>query len=84
MLICKISNHPHIQYCKACDTLLLKKMKTSTGTISLYPKQIFGYKGLVDSLKDLVCQPDCYEMCELWRTRITVDSVLMYIYNGKV
>ena len=59
-------------------------MKTSTGTTSLYPKQMFGYKGLVDSLKDLVYQPDRYEMCELWRTRITVDSVLIGIYSGKV
>ena len=51
----KFPNHPHIHYHKDCDTLLLNKLKTSTGTIRLYPRQMFCYKSLEDSLKDLVC-----------------------------
>ena len=80
----KFPHHPRIQYRKACNTLLLKKVKTSTGSISLYPRQLFCYRSLVESLKDLVCQPGFYEKCELWRKRKTVEGVLMDIYDGKV
>ena len=55
------------------------RMRTSAGTVSLYPRQLFCYKRVIDSLKVLISWPGFYEKCELWRTRLVPEDSLMDI-----
>ena len=79
----RFPNHPHPHFRKPCDVLLLKNVRTSAGTVSLYPRQLFCYKSVIDSLKVLISRPGFYEKCELWRTRLVPEDSLMDIYDGK-
>ena len=39
----KFPKHPQRAYRQPCDTLLMKTMRTSAGTTTLYPRQMFCY-----------------------------------------
>ena len=77
-------NHPHASRRKRCDTPLMKKIRTSFGNTSLYPRQLYCYQSVIDSLKTLVQRPGFIEKCELWRKRLVHNNVLSDIYDGRV
>lgn len=80
----KFPNHPHATQRKRCDVQLMKKVRTSFGTTSLYPRQLYCYQSIIDSLKELVKRPGFIEKCELWRNRVVCQNTLNDIYDGKV
>lgn len=45
-------NHPQVQHRKPCDTILMKKVKSSNRRLILYPKLIYTYKSIIESLQD--------------------------------
>lgn len=65
----KFPNHPHEAHRQPCDTLLMKKIRTSAGTTTLYPRQMFYYKSVINSLRDMLLSPGFMEKCEAWRSR---------------
>lgn len=77
-------NHPHTSRRKRCDTPLMKKVRTSFGTNSLYPRRLYCYQSVIDSLKDLMRRPGFVEKCELWRNRKVYQNTLTDIYDGRV
>ena len=80
----KFPNHPQSQHCKPCSAMLMKKVKSSAGTTSLYPRQLFCYKSIIDSLKNLMARATFLQSCELWRNRQKFDNTLTDVYDGKV
>ena len=46
-------NHPQIQHRKTCDEVLMKRMKCSSGRAILYPKMIYTYKSVIESLQEM-------------------------------
>ena len=80
----KFPHHPQAKRRQPCNDTLMKKVKTSSGTISLYPRQLYCYRSVKESLKLLVAQSGFVEKCELWRVRKTVDDTLTDIYDGQV
>lgn len=77
-------NHPHKSRRKPCQTLLMKSIQTSTGTTTLYPRVLYCYKSLAQSLKDLLLRPGFIEISERWRNREVPQDTLADIYDGKV
>lgn len=55
-------NHPHRTRRNPCDMVLMKTVRTSCGTSSLYPKQMYCY----ESLQELILHPGFVEMCETY------------------
>ena len=76
----KFPKHPHLVHRQPCGTLLMKKVRTSSGTTTLYPKQIFCYKSIIESLKEMLVRPGFLEKCEAWRSRKVEDGLLADIY----
>ena len=76
--------HPHLTRRRPCGTTLLKSVRTSAGTICLYPRNLFCYKKLTDSLRDLIDCPGFMNQCELWRTRQVISGVYSDVYDGSV
>ena len=81
----RFSNHPRLQHRKVCNTMLMKKVKTSNATIVLYPRRIYCYKSIVDSLQEMLLRPDFLKKCEQWRSsHCNEPNVYNDIYDGKI
>lgn len=44
--------HTQVQHRKPCDTRLMKKVKRKAKALSLYPRRVYCYKSLINSLQD--------------------------------
>ena len=82
----KFPNHPHQAYRQPCGTLLMKKLRTSAGTTTLYPCQMFCYNSVINSLRNMLLRPAFIEKCETWRLRKDhiQEGVLGDVYDGNV
>lgn len=76
--------HPQRQHRKACGTLVMKKVKRTSKGASLYPKLVYCYKSVIDSLQDMLKRPDFFRKCELWRDRQVHPGVYSDVYDGAV
>ena len=77
-------DHPQVCRRKPCDTLLMKTVRTSTGTTYLYPRQMYCYNSLVRSLKERVHQTGFIDKCEAWRNRVASQGVLEDVFDGQI
>lgn len=80
----RFPGHPQLWRRKPCGSTLLKLVKNSSGTINLCPSQVYCYKSLVSSLRELLSRSDFFEQCEHWRNRKTKPNTLSDIYDGSV
>lgn len=76
--------HPQAQHRKACGAQLMKKVKRKCNGTTLYPKRVYCYKSLVESLQDMLKQPEFSKKCELWRSHKTDSGVFSDIYDGAI
>ena len=61
----EFSLHPHRIRRQPCNTVLMKAVKASAGTVVLSPRNLYCYQKLTQKL---LKQPDFLSMCELWRS----------------
>ena len=80
----RFPTHPHTIRRRPCGMVLMKSVKTSCGTTSLYPRQMYCYKSVIESLKEVILRPRFIEKCEAWRSRNTASGTLGDIYDGQV
>lgn len=80
----RYANHPQRQHRNPCGFFLMKQVRTSSGSISLYPKGLYCYKSLIASLKEMLQRPNFFERCEHWRKINPMADVYKDIYDGKV
>ena len=80
----KYPHHPHTRQRNPCNEQLMKKIRTSAGTISWYPRQTYCYQSVVASLKTFLLRPHFHHSCELWRNIETDPGTLRDICDGKV
>ena len=71
---------------RPCGSLLMKTMRSRAGKTFLYPKQVYCFKKVTDSLQDLINKPNFMENCEKWRNCSTQlsDNVLGDCFEGRV
>ena len=77
-------HHPQRARQRQCGESLMKMIKSSNGKVSLYPKLIYCYKSVIESLRDLVAKTRFIEKCELWRDENTLNDVYSDVYDGQV
>ena len=65
-----------------CRTVLMKKVKSPSGNRILYPNVIYCYKGVIDSLKEMMKSPGFSELCEHWRHLSSSSTVYNDVYDG--
>ena len=56
----KFPNHPQPAR-RPCNTLLMKTVRTSSGTTSLYPQQMYCFRSIIESLKEMIKRPGFIE-----------------------
>ncbi len=76
--------HPHKTSAlrKKCGSLLMTKVTRFNGTESLYPKQTYCYKKVIQSFETLIRRPGFLEKCEKWRQIQIPDSVMADACHG--
>ena len=81
----KYPNHPQsaLRH-RMCNTELMKSVKTSSGTVVLYPYQIYCYRSVVEALQTLLEKPNFFRACELWRNRKVSGETLSDVYDGRI
>lgn len=80
----RFPHHPQQRYRKPCGTTLLKVVKTSVGTTSLYPRMLYCHRSLIESFQQLLLQPNFLSSCEKWRTRNVSENCFEDIYDGRI
>ena len=80
----RFPSHTQRHHRKPCGTPLLKKVKTKSRGISLYPKLVYCYKSVTDSLQEMLKRPDFLDKCEFWRTQQRDQDTLTDVYDGKI
>ena len=78
--------HPHQARRRPCGSVLMKVMRSRAGKTFLYPRQVYCFKKVTDSLQDLINKPNFMENCEKWRNCSTQlsDNVLGDCFEGRV
>lgn len=76
--------HPHLARRAPCGATLMKKVKTSSGTVVLSPRNLYCYKSIIGSLQEMLQRPNFASQCELWRKRVSVHDKYSDIYDGQV
>lgn len=80
----RYKNHPQRQHRKPCGHLLMKSIRTSSGTVTQYPRALYCYKSLISSLRDMLQRPLFFQKCEQWRNLQSGIGIYHDIYDGKV
>lgn len=82
----RFPRHPHQSRRRPCGDVLSKTMRSKSGKNFLYPKELYCYKKLSDSLEAFIKKPNFMEKCVEWRKRSNCleDDVLGDCYEGKV
>lgn len=76
--------HPHVSRRRPCETVLMKSIRTSTGTTFLYPRNLFCYMKLTECLSDFMSRPGFMNQCELWRSRECNSGIFSDVYDANV
>lgn len=80
----RFPNHPQARFRQPCGTTLMKTVRTSNGTMYLYPKQMYCYNSLINFLKNKFAEPDFIMKCETWRQTTQLESDLSDVFSGQV
>ena len=80
----RFPNHPQRNRRKQCGALLMKQMRSKNGSTFLYPKRLYCFKKLSDSLRAQITRPGFLEKCESWRTRDLTGNSMGDVFEGRV
>ena len=62
----------------------MKRVTLQSGKVVFYPRKIFSYKSVIQSLKGLLHQTGLQELCEEWRKRSIPEGVLTDVTDGRI
>ena len=77
-------NHPQHWNRKLCGMQLMKVVKTAKQAALHYPRLIYCYKPILQSLQEFLLCPNFIQKCEIWRQKDMADDVYNDVYDGDV
>lgn len=80
----RFPNHPQSQHRQPCGAVLMKKVKYFSGKVAFYPKLIYCYKSIIESLQEMLARPDFSAKCDDWRSRPVAVGVYRDVYDGSI
>lgn len=81
---CSFPKPPTSTASKAMWYNFMKEVKSFSGKVVLYPKLMYCYKGIVETLQETLNQPDFSIKCEAWSNRSHQDRVYKDVYDGQL
>lgn len=67
-----------------CNQIMFRKIILKGGDEAFYPRKVFCFRSLIDSLEDILRRPGYEELGEHWRNRETIPGHACDVYDGKV
>lgn len=80
----KFPKHSQVHHRQPYGKSLFKKVKTRGGNVILRPLLVYCYKSVIDSLQEMLSQPDFFNRCEAWWTMKESPEVYRDVYDGKI
>lgn len=82
----RFPNHPQRQHRVICGTELTRNARLSSGEVKLYPRLIYCYRSIINSIQVLPKRPGFLEKCESWRLAKHFEETSVYsdIHDGKI
>lgn len=77
-------NHVQARMRAPCARLLLKTVRSSSGTEYLAPFQIYCYQNVQLGMEELLNRPNIIQLCEEWRMKQSVEEMLADVYDGRM
>lgn len=77
-------NHRQEYRRKKCGEPLLKEVILKNGVKRLYPRKVYCYNSVINTLKSFISRPGFTMNCELWRQRNVPTNFLADIFDGQV
>ena len=77
-------HHPQVRFRQPCGTVLMKTVKTSSGTYVLYPRSVYCYSSLLNTMQSFLKRPGFVEKCQEWKNISTIPGVYQDVYDGSV
>ena len=77
-------NHTQLSRRKPCDHALLREVILLNNRRALYPKKVYCYKSVSDSLSEILGREGVLDMCEEWRNRQVLADYLGDVFDGRV
>ncbi|XP_070537876.1 uncharacterized protein [Ptychodera flava] len=77
-------NHPHRKQRRPCGAFLMKTVRGKNGAEYLYPKRLFCYRSIKETLQELLKRPGFLQKCQEWKQRDIPDGILADVYDGRV
>ena len=63
----------------------MNQKRSRSGNNYFYPKKMYCYKKITESLQDLIKRPNFQSDCELWRNRSNLNTdILGDVYEGRI
>ena len=80
----RFPNHPQSQHRNRCNAVIMKSARLPTGKIKSYPRMIYCYHSVIDSLQQLLLRPDFIDKCEAWRNYPQETDMYNDVYDGRI
>ncbi|XP_077996898.1 uncharacterized protein LOC144450190 isoform X2 [Glandiceps talaboti] len=77
-------NHPQRKKRRPCGAYLMKKVRGKNGGEYLYPKRLYCYRSVKDTLQELLKRPGFREKCQQWTQRQIPEDILADVYDGRI
>ena len=77
-------NHPYSSRRKPCNENLLAEVSLCNGEKQYYPRKVYCYASVVESLKSILERDGILQSCEHWRGRSVIDGIMGDVYDGRV
>ena len=85
--LCSFVRYPHhiqARMRSQCSEILLKSVRSSSGTKYLTPIKTYCYKSVACSLEELLNRNNMMSLCEEWRNRKVINGYLQDVYDGEM
>lgn len=80
----EFADHRYKTKREKCGTTLLKEVTLQNGKVKLYPRKLYCFKSVSESLAFMIQRPGFLERCEHWRKRSCMPGVYRDVYDGRV
>ena len=80
----RFPRHPQRRMRTKCNQPITKIVKTTGGKRTFAPLKVFVFKRIIESIQNLIQQPENLELFNHWRDRELPSNVMADIYDGAV
>jgi len=80
----RFPKHPQKTRRTECGTLLMKKVRSKSGSLYLRPKRMYCYRSLISCLNEMFSRTGFLDKCDEWKYRNINDESMGDVFEGRI